>query len=188
MPAQDAREKDRLRKKFGIPPQKFVILHVGHINRDRNLEALVPLQGRDRQVLIVSSSSTSSVSYEDERLKRVLKSAGIIIIDGFLDQIEEVYRLSDLYVFPVVRETGCISLPLSVLEAMASGLPVLTSEFGGLQELFKKPGHGLRYELPSRFLEAVQAIRQNRNEPSGREDVGLANRLFSRTLQTIIDG
>jgi len=187
-PAQDEQEKDRLRKKFGIPSGKFIILHVGHLNRDRNLEALVPLQGRDRQVLIVSSSSTSSVSYEDDRLKRALKSAGIIIIDGFLEEIEEVYRLSDLYVFPVVRETGCISWPLSVLEAMASGLPVLTSDFGGLKELFKQPGRGLRYESPTRFLEAVKEIQQNRNEPSGRDEVGLANRFFSQTLQTIIDG
>jgi len=187
-PAQDAQEKDRLRKKFGIPSEKFIILHVGHINRDRNLEALVPLQGKDRQVLIVSSTSTSSVSYEDDRLKGVLKSAGIIIIDGFLDQIEEIYRLSDLYVFPVIRETGCISLPLSVLEAMASGLPVLTSSFGGLPELFKQPGHGLRYESPDRFLEAVQEIQKNGKEPSGRDEVGLANRFFSQTLQAIIDG
>ena len=187
-PAQDEQERGRLRKRYGIPAEKFIILHVGHINDGRNLEALLPLQGKDRQVLMVSSSSTSRVSYKDDGLKRVLKSAGIIVIDDFLDQVEEVYRLSDLYVFPVVQETGCISLPLSVLEAMASGLPVLTSDFGGLKELFGQSGPGLQYVSPNRFLEAVQEIRRNRTAPSGREEIGRANRFFSQTLQTIING
>jgi glycosyltransferase involved in cell wall biosynthesis len=71
---------------------------------------------------------------------------------------------------------------------MASGLPVLTSSFGGLPELFGQPGHGLRYESPDRFLEAVQEIQENGQEPSGRDEAGKANGLFSQTLQTIIDG
>ena len=49
---------------------------------------------------------------------------------------EELYQLSDAYLFPVLDPSGAIEMPLSVLEAMACGVPVLTTPFGDLQQRF----------------------------------------------------
>jgi glycosyltransferase involved in cell wall biosynthesis len=129
-------KKKELRGKYGVYQDKFIILHVGHLNYKRNLEVLKSLQRDDKQVIIVSSTSTPEETPKDITLQKKLESAGIIIFDKYMDNIEEIYQLSDCYAFPVTHEQGCISIPLSVLEAMACNLPVITTRFGGLPSLF----------------------------------------------------
>ncbi len=69
-------------------------------------------------------------------MRRMLDEAGVIVIDKYLEAIEEIYQAADCYVFPVSSETGSIETPLSVLEAMACNLPVVSTRFGGLEDLF----------------------------------------------------
>lgn len=129
-------KKKMLRKKYEIPQDKFIILHLGHINYGRNLSVLKSLQRDDNQAIIVSSTSTPEDTPKDITLQKELESEGIVIFDKYIDSIEEVYQLSDCYAFPVTLEQGCIGIPLSVLEAMACNLPVVTTKFGGLSSLF----------------------------------------------------
>ena len=102
------------------------------------------------QVVIVGGTSQKT----DNKLKEDLSEAGIIIFHEFYKDISEFYRASDLYVFPVLtniggppisyNEIGTIDLPLSILEAMACNLPVLTHPFDALKRLFS-PDNGLFY-------------------------------------------
>ena len=55
-------EKERLKIKYGIPLDKFIITHIGHLNLGRNLESLIPLQTSENQVVIIGSSSTPSAA------------------------------------------------------------------------------------------------------------------------------
>jgi len=136
-PVSEKRKRE-LREKYEIPQDKFVILHVGHINYGRNLRTLIPLQRNNNQVIIVSSTSTPKDCPKDVVLQKELEMKGIIVMDRYIKKIEEIYQLSDCYVFPVTFEGGCISVPLSVLEAMACNLPVVTTKFGGLPAIFKE--------------------------------------------------
>lgn len=122
-----------LRNKYNIPSDKKVVLHVGHIKQERNTRSLLQVQQLPNvQVVLVSSTTTIA----DERLKRDLLRNNIIIIDFYLDSVQEIYQLSDAYIFPVRNKIGAIDMPLSVLEAMACNLPVLTTPFGDLQKYF----------------------------------------------------
>ena len=56
-------------------------------------------------------------------------------LGGFVESIEHLYQAADCFVFPVLAADGAIELPLSVLEAMATNLPIMTTRFGGLPEL-----------------------------------------------------
>lgn len=134
------KRKIELKKKYGMSLNKYVILHVGHINRNRNIQILKELQSEENQILIVGSTKTS----QDRVLISELTAKGVNVIVNYLGNIEEVYQLSDCYVFPIISEMASIEIPLSVLEAMACNLPVITTKYGGLPSIFME-AEGLFY-------------------------------------------
>lgn len=131
-PPSDVERRD-LRKRWGVPQDAFVVLHVGHLNAGRGLRDLLTVSRRpDEQVMVVGSSSTP----HDSDLVGELRAQGVRVVDHAVDDIAEVYRLADCYLFPVRGEVSSIDMPLSVLEAMACGLPVISRPFGALPQTF----------------------------------------------------
>ena len=128
------KEKQVLRKKYNLPLDKKIILHVGHVCNNRNISIFKGLQKNEFQVVIVGSTS---MSFEND-LANELLGCGIKIWADYNPNVEEFYQLCDLYVFPVLLPNAAIEFPLSVLEAMACGLPVITTRFGALSEYFQE--------------------------------------------------
>ena len=156
--------KDNLRKKYDLPVGKYIILHVGHINWGRNLDALIPLQNGDNQVVVVGSSSTPIDAPKEKEIKKRLMDQGIKIIDRYIENIEELYQLSDLYVFPVIFEGGCIGMPLSILEARACGIPVLSTDFGSIKKYFGNDNGAIYYTVPGKFTEYIHLIKNTKTQ------------------------
>lgn len=138
-PAQPG-EKEALRRAHGVPAGATVYLHVGHLSPKRNVGALARLASEpNAHVIVIGSTSTP----EDLSLRLSLEKAGVRVIREYVP-VEQFYRLADCYVFPVIDTEGCVEIPLSVLEALASGLPVVARPFGGLRDVLA-PGEDLRY-------------------------------------------
>lgn len=129
-------EKIELRKKYGFSQDDKIILHVGHLKKGRNIGELLKYSNQYK-VLLLTSSSTD----QDEELKEQIKGTkNVVLIDSYIDAVEEIYQLSDCYVFPVVDIDFCIGVPLSVLEACACSIPVLTTSFGELKQIKENEG------------------------------------------------
>lgn len=62
------------------------------------------------------------------------------IIDSYLQSIQEIYQLADVYLFPVMDIKNCIDVPLSVLEAASCNLPIVTTEYGELTAFKEQKG------------------------------------------------
>jgi glycosyltransferase involved in cell wall biosynthesis len=151
-PVSDTR-KQALRKAHGLPNSRPIALHVGHLRPSRNLECLLEVQRSGHyQVAIVASPNSRS---QGKALCSRLQSAGCIVRTDFLPSVEEVYQAADVYVFTANApapgtfpggpdEAGSIDFPLSILEAMASGLPVVTTRLDAV-EYFIRDVPGLRY-------------------------------------------
>ncbi len=126
--------KESLRKKHGFPSNKFIVLHVGHINRNRNAQIMKAIQGINGvQTIIVGSTSYP----EDRYLVAELKKANVIVINSYIENIEEIYQSADCYLFPVFSEGACTEIPLSVFEAMACNLSIVSTKFRGLPHVIK---------------------------------------------------
>jgi glycosyltransferase involved in cell wall biosynthesis len=87
------------------------------------------------------------------------------------DQLVEQYQWSDLFLFPSRHE----GMPNAVLEAMASGLPVIATRISGSEELVVDGETGLL--VPSEDVRALQsALRRLLTDPALRRNMGLASR------------
>jgi len=181
-PVNSSEDKFALREKYGVPKDAFIVSHMGHLNEGRNLKTLIPLQKNNTQVVVVSSSSTPTDALGKKSLKEELIEGGIIIIDRFIDNIQEVYHLSDAYIFPVKGENSSIGMPLSILEARACGTPVITTNYGSVSYFLKDDNSGIYYAEPENFEEAVSKIKNNKVKDHTKTNVSELNGLFYTSI------
>jgi len=134
-------EKQLIRRELGFPVNKKIVLHVGHINRARNLLPLTKLAKEDFFPVVIGSTTESA----DENIKQRLEAAGVLVIHRYLENIEKFYQAADCYVFPTVNPKYCVQIPLSVLEAMSCNLPVISTRFEGLPYVFPEGYMGITY-------------------------------------------
>lgn len=94
------------------------------------------------------SKKTNNIRFElagdgPERLKieNLIKKNGldgIFHLQGFVDDISSFYKGLDLYINTSIHE----GIPMSVLEAMSYGVPVICPKVGGLTEILEDEGEG----------------------------------------------
>jgi len=109
-----------------------IILTVGELIKRKNhktiMDALGLLQDRDIRLVIAG----------DGKLKKVLKERAVglgleknVSMPGYISDKAQLYGNADLYIQASFQE----GLPVSVMEAMASGIPVIASDVRGSREL-----------------------------------------------------
>jgi glycosyltransferase involved in cell wall biosynthesis len=138
-----------------LPINTSIILHVGHLRSGRNLDALIPLARQPGLTVVVAASHHQSA--ETPHLRQTLTAAGVVILESYFPNIDELYRLADCYVFPTQSTDSAIATPLSILEAMASNLPVASMRMGALAERF---GNSDSLRLVDTADELVAAVLQ----------------------------
>ncbi len=90
------------------------------------------------------------------------------------EQLIESYKQANVFLFPSRHE----GMPNAMLEAMASGLPVIASCIAGSEELVLHEKTG--YLVPSEDTESLRAaLRKLLITPALREQMGLASRLHT---------
>ena len=155
-PLTSVRQKHKLREKFGLSHDKLVILHVGHLRLGRNVKLLNQVANFDNtQVFLVTSKSQS-------HSKTILKELDhrIVVVNEYLPQISEVYQASDIYIFPVNDEGSAIGFPLSILEALACNIPVISTYFGALPYFFPQSNCVNYFKNTIEIFEIIKMIKK----------------------------
>lgn len=120
-----------LRAKYGVSCDKPLIVHVGHCSSGRGLNDFLDINSSTAERLIVASGM-----FEDEATVKKLEANHIHLLKGYIENIEEIYQMADMYLFPTRSTNYVISVPLSVMEALACGTPVIAYDsFNGLKNL-----------------------------------------------------
>lgn len=140
----------------GNDPRPFRALFAGQVSLRKGipylLEAWRLLGWRDAELLLVGR-----VLPEMRPLLARHRSLPGLRVLGHRRSLEEVYRASDVFVFPSLEE-GCA---LVVLEAMASGLPVVITPNAGVPLEAGVQGLLVPIRDPAALAEALEALRSN---------------------------
>ncbi len=164
-----------------------VLLHVGHLKRNRGLDVLADAKRllADQIEVVVQGSPALP---PDAGVLEDLESAGVRVRRTFEPNLHCLYKAADLYVFPVQQvSAGAIELPLGVLEAIANQTPVLTTDFGVLRRaLDGLPG--VTFGTQEEFLSALRSLVAGTgltNKPDGLPDHLHAARTTEAVLQMV---
>jgi len=82
-----------------------------------------------------------------------------VIFTGYIDSAKDYIAISDVYISSSHRE----GLPLSVLEAMAAGLPVIATDVGGVRELAQENGILIEDNDEDGLYTAMKELRDNKD-------------------------
>lgn len=123
------------RKELGIRSKDIVLLSVGELNKNKNheivIKALSALDRSDVKYLLVGQGELKNYL---KNLARKLEVEDQVKFLGFRSDVAEIYKLADVFIFPSKRE----GLGLAAIEAMASGLPLITSNIHGIKDYSKE--------------------------------------------------
>lgn len=132
----------------GVPARNSrpTLLFAGRLEHEKGVQTLleaIPLVARDLPWVRLRVVGRGTYASQLQRRARRRGLKGRVRFDGFVDasHLRELYLSSDAVVVPSLYEPfGVVAL-----EAMASGVPVVVSDTGGLRELVEDEVTGLRF-------------------------------------------
>lgn len=148
--------KAAYREKFNINKNEYVIAAM-HKWFDKSFVIISRLLDtfKDIKIIIAGELKKHEIAMIENSPHR-----GRIYICGVIKNMAEFYRSADLFLFPSFDE----AFGLVVIEAMASGLPVITAATGGASEIFDNGACGYKVDIEDidGYISAVSKIK---NEP-----------------------
>ena len=132
-----------VRQKYGIPENAVVVLFVGEYRR-KGLATVIRALGKlhHPQVHLLAVGKGDLAQYT--ALAAEAGIAGQVTFAGAARDIEQVFGAADIFAFPTYYE----AFGMVITEAMASGLPVITSRRAGAAEMIGDGESGLLLDQP----------------------------------------
>ncbi|HVO09961.1 MAG TPA: glycosyltransferase family 4 protein [Vicinamibacteria bacterium] len=139
-------EARALRLALGLPSAGLLVAYTGRLLRGKGLEVLLDaftlLASQDPGAhLVLVGSGEGQLSVEDELRRRSGEEglAGRVTFAGRVERVEDWLRAADVFAFPSVFE----ALGISLIEALACGLPSVASRTGGIVDIVEDGRSGL---------------------------------------------
>lgn len=156
--SNEARRRE-LKISHGVEPARRVLLFCARIVPDKGVDTLQDVwrllhAKYPDAVLFVVGGGLNHLLDELRTLSAALDDS--IRVIGEVDAPQEFYQMADVYIFPSRHE----GLPTSLLEAMASGLPAVTSDIGGCEDVIEDGVNGYRVysEDANAFAEKISLL------------------------------
>jgi UDP-glucose:(heptosyl)LPS alpha-1,3-glucosyltransferase len=170
------RHRDEMRRKLGLDEKEIMLLFVGHNYKRKGLHALIRalpmLNGTARSRLVVVGKGRRAPC---DRIAEALGVSDRIQYAGTTDEPEKFYAAADIFCFPSYYDP-CANV---VLEALACGLPVVTSTTNGSGEIITQGKEG--YVVEPDDAEALAAAIRGLFSPAFRRGASLAARRLAES-------
>ena len=128
--------REQIRKKYDLPNRFF--LYLGTVEPRKNIERLIkaysklPLELRCEMKLVIAGGK----GWKCEQIYALPQKLNVekdVLFTGYIDEEDKpyIYNLSEIFLFPSLYE----GFGIPILEAMASGTPVITSSVSSMPEV-----------------------------------------------------
>jgi glycosyltransferase involved in cell wall biosynthesis len=166
--------KEAVRKQYGVS-KKHLLTYVGRLAPEKDIHTLLAVA---KSMPPEMNENIHWLVIGDGPLREQLQKEAPLNMSftGYLkeDRLAEVYSASDLFVFPSASETfGNV-----ILEALASGIPVIGANAGGVKNIVKPGVNGYLCE-PGNVQEFTEAILKLLNNESLRKQMGWEGRNYA---------
>lgn len=127
----EAQQKRDLKKQLGLSLNKKILLFVGRFVPKKGFDKVLAVHSKDYQIVCIGGESPKRNFGDD------------VVFLAKLDQkaLAQVYQAADIFILPSKSE----GFPLSIQEAMASGLPIITTN---------DPGY-TQYKLDRKYISLI---------------------------------
>lgn len=176
----ESSDGDLFRSRYGIPQNRPVMLYVGRVAHEKNIDFLLRMTAELQKMqpdvlLLVTGEGPAENSLKV--LAKELRLEGNIMFLGYLDRKTELnacYSAADVFVFASKTETQGLVL----IEAMAQGTPVVAlAELGTKSILIEGKGALIAPEEEHAFAEKVAGLLAHKGK---RNALGEAAKSYAR--------
>lgn len=142
--------REDVRARWGFSKNHFVVGMVANFRKVKNHACLVKatalLKGSypNLRLVFVGKGFLGDPESSESEVRKLIDELGLkgrVILTGYQENIPEMLSMFDVFCLPSISE----GLPVSVLEAMAAGVPVIGSQVKGLKEIIKDRETGLLF-------------------------------------------
>jgi glycosyltransferase involved in cell wall biosynthesis len=142
-----------LRHALSLPAEAEVVVWTGRLVRKKGLEVLaeawaevVPKRPRALLLIVGAGPGARHPNDAEAELRSTIAARGLnesVIMTGAVQAVERYLQVADLFVFTSEQE----GFGNALTEAMACGLPVITSHISGAPELVTDGQEGLKFRM-----------------------------------------
>lgn len=158
---QTLANKLKLRKKYGYSEKDFILIFVGELNSNKHQDLLINVVDKLKDKipnlkLLLVGNGTLEKKYK--LLVKTLKLEKNVFFLGYRKDIANLMAISDISVSSSRRE----GLPVNVMEAMATGLPLVVTNCRGNRDLVLNGQNGFVIDMDSieDFVNKIEELYQ----------------------------
>ncbi|MDW3728101.1 glycosyltransferase [Enterococcus faecium] len=159
-------DKNKVKQELGIGKDSTVMISVGELRDLKNhitgIKALAHLNKSVYYIICGSGELKRDLVYEAEKLG----VANRVIFTGYTTELSKYFAISDISLFLSKRE----GLGLAGLEAMAAGIPLISSYVGGIKDYTENGKTGFTILDPVDFMSVKNAINKWINLNQDKKD------------------
>ena len=177
-------DRDRVRGQFGFSSKDLVIGHVANFRKNKNhlflLKAFREVAQRryDAKLVFVGQGFPGDPENSEADIRGYIRECGLedrVLLMGYRPDVDAVLPLLDLFCLVSYKE----GLPLSLIEAMAAGLPVIGTDIEGIRGVIEPEVNGLVVR-PDDVPALVAALNRLLEAPVLRQQMGAASQRIAR--------
>jgi glycosyltransferase involved in cell wall biosynthesis len=171
------------RRLYGIPEDAFVVGWVGRMTGVKDTNAVLEIVRATRERGAPAVLCMVGDGPDRERLEQVAHDLGIAratYFVGYQEAVAGYYRLFDAFLLPSVNE----GTPVSAIEALASGTPVVATRVGGVPDVVTDGVDGFLVE-PGDLDAAAERLVELARDPELRARMGEAGRANVRERYSV---